>query len=379
MASNPMQRQARNYFLLGMVITLLIAGAIIALLFLRMNKIKKEYEEYQLARKEVYVLKQNVKSGDILTKDMFTKTFALNSAVPSDYVKPETLIAAYSLYTKDGMKITTESVDGSQHLYLNGDKSAEVFKDETSGTYYVMKNNNKEYIETTTAPVIAKIDAKENTVISQSLITRSNEVYTDDVRQQEYNTVILPIDLESGDYVDVRLQLPNGQDFIVISKKRATIPKTGKDFLSDTIQMDLAEEEILSISCAIVEAYKIDGAKLYATKYTDAGIQQASSPTYVVNSEVARLMDSDPNIVDKAKNALSVRYNSNNLKSMREQFINNALSQNGHEENYKSKLDESIKSTQESRQKYLQSLATPATTSTSTTSSSTSSSSASKK
>ena len=370
MASNPMQRQARNYFLLGMVITLLITGAIIALLFMQMSRIKKENKAYKLARRQVYVLNQNVKSGDILTMDMFTQAFALNSAVPADYFDPNTLIQAYSLYTKDGMKITTESVDGTQHLYLNGDKGAEVFKDEASGTYYVMKNNEKEYIETATAPVIAKIDAKANTIISQSLITRSNEVYTDDVRQQEYNTLILPVDLETGDYVDVRLQLPNGQDFIVVSKKRTTIPMTGEDYLTDTVQMDLAEEEILSISCAIVEAYKIEGAKLYVTKYTDAGIQQASSPTYVVNSEVARLMDSDPNIVDRAKSALSARYNSNNLKSMREQFINNSLSQNGREENYKSKLDESIKSTQESRQKYLQSLTTAAPATTSTTSSS---------
>ena len=123
--------------------------------------------------------------------------------------------------------------------------------------------------------------------------------------------------------------------------------------------MNLSEDEILSLSCAIVEAYKIEGTKLYATKYTDAGLQQASSPTYVVNNEVARLMDSDSNIVDKAKSALYARYNSNNLKSMREQYINNILTQNGDEDAYKTKAQESITSTQESRQKYLQSLVTP--------------------
>jgi len=266
------------------------------------------------------------------------------------------------LYTKDGTKITTEYTTESntnrsvQHLYLNGDKNSEVFKDEATGNYYTLKNNNKDFIETTTAPVIAKIDAKANTIISQSLIARSNEIATDDVRQQEYNTVILPVDLVTGDYVDVRLQLPNGQDFIVASKKRVKIPDVAGEYLTDTVQMNLSEDEILSLSCAIVEAYKIEGAKLYATKYTEAGLQQASSPTYVVNNEVANLMESDPNIVDKAKNALSARYNSNNLKAMREQYINNSLTQHGKEENYKTKVEESITSTQESRQKYLQSL-----------------------
>lgn len=361
MASNPMQRQARNYFLLGMVITLLIAGAVLALLFMQMNKIKKENEEYASSFKQIYVLNQNVKSGDILDVSMFTQVQASVSAVPADYVEPGTLISAYSLYTKEGVKIITDYSDGAQHLYLNGDKSSEVLKDEATGKYYVSKNNNKEYIETVEAPVIAKVDAKANTILSQSLIARSNEIYTDDARQQEYNMVILPVDLVTGDYVDIRMQLPSGQDYIVVSKKRVTIPDISGEYLTDTIKMNMAEDEILSLSCAIVEAYKMDGTKLYATKYVDAGLQQASIPTYVVNNEVARLMDSDANIVEKAKNALYARYNSNNLKSLREQYINAALSQNGTEEEFKTKAQESITSTKESRQKYLQSLtATPA-------------------
>ncbi len=361
MASNPMQRQARNYFLLGMVITLLIAGAVLALLFMQMKKIKEENKKYADSFKSIYVLNQNVKSGDILDVSMFTQVQASVSAVPADYVDPGTLISAYSLYTKEGVKIITDYSDGAQHLYLNGDKSSEVLKDEATGKYYVSKNNNKEYIETVEAPVIAKVDAKANTILSQSLIARSNEIYTDDARQQEYNMVILPVDLVTGDYVDIRMQLPSGQDYIVVSKKRVTIPDISGEYLTDTIKMNMAEDEILSLSCAIVEAYKMDGTKLYATKYVDAGLQQASIPTYVVNNEVARLMDSDANIVEKAKNALYARYNSNNLKSLREQYINAALSQNGTEEEFKTKAQESITSTKESRQKYLQSLtATPA-------------------
>ena len=42
MATNPMQRKARNSFLLGMLVMLLISGVIIALLFMQlMNKMKK--------------------------------------------------------------------------------------------------------------------------------------------------------------------------------------------------------------------------------------------------------------------------------------------------------------------------------------------------
>ena len=362
MASNPMQRQARNYFLLGMVITLLIAGAIVALLFMQIKKVKEENDRYKNNISKVYVLSTNVNSGDILTETMFKLVDASMSSVPSDYADVTTLLSAYSLYTKDGARITSEYTTDSatnksvQHLYLNGDKNSEVFSDEATGNYYVMKNGNKEYIETATAPVVAKIDAKANTVISQSLIARSNDKDTDDVREQEYNSIVLPIDLVTGNYIDIRLQLPNGQDFIVVSKKRVTIPNFNGETSTDTIKIKLAEEETLSLSSAIVEAYKIEGSKLYATKYTEAGLQQASSPTYVVNNEVASLMDSDSNIVDKAKSALYARYNSNNLKNMREQYINSSLSQYGTEDGFKDKMEESITSTQESRQKYLQSL-----------------------
>ena len=47
MATNPMQRKARNSFLLGMLITLVIAGAIIALLFIQLKNYKeiKDYKD----------------------------------------------------------------------------------------------------------------------------------------------------------------------------------------------------------------------------------------------------------------------------------------------------------------------------------------------
>ena len=44
MATNPMQRKARNSFLLGMVLTLLLTGAIIAFLVMQLMNIKKQQQ-----------------------------------------------------------------------------------------------------------------------------------------------------------------------------------------------------------------------------------------------------------------------------------------------------------------------------------------------
>ena len=46
MATNPMQRKARNSFLLGMLVMVLISGVVIAFLFIQlMNKNKKDLLE----------------------------------------------------------------------------------------------------------------------------------------------------------------------------------------------------------------------------------------------------------------------------------------------------------------------------------------------
>jgi len=173
--------------------------------------------------------------------------------------------------------------------------------------------------------------------------------------------------LESKDYVDVRLMLPNGQDFIVLSKKMVTIPQVGGEYLADTVQMNLSEDEILTMSCAIVEAAKIKDAKLYATKYVEAGLQEAAKPTYLVSNDVARLIEKDTNIVNKAMEELKQRY-TQTMKEMRTQYIQSALDKNEEDlsgdNGYSTKLQESITSTKDARQKYIQSLTSGASTST---------------
>ena len=373
MASNPMQRQARNSFLLGMVVTLIIAGIVVALLFMQIKKLNQTIKSSEAENKSVYVLTQDIKSGQEITQDLFTLTTVKAAGVPANATSDiSTMLQNYSLCDKAGNNIYTDA-DGS--LFMNSENGSKVivYKDETTGNYYTQAaNGTKTYIETTQKPLIAKVDMKANTVITSSFVTRSDDIDTDDVRVQEYNSLVLPVDLFTGDYVDIRLLLPSGQDYIVVSKKMVTIPNVNGEYLADTIQTKMSEDEILSMSNAIVEAYIIDGAKLYATKYTDAGTQQASIPTYVVSDKVAKLMEADPNITTTAATALRARYNANNgaLKNMRSEGINDALSNYGKDENVSQKMEESITSTKESRQQYLQSLTGTVSTGTTDTTSS---------
>ncbi len=51
--------------------------------------------------------------------------------------------------------------------------------------------------------------------------------------------------------------------------------------IGNTVWLNLTEDEILNMSCAIVEAFQIPGSKLYATKYTEPGMQDAATPKHL--------------------------------------------------------------------------------------------------
>ena len=289
MAVNPMQRKARQSFLLGMLLMLVIAAIVVGILFMQIMNMKEAENQTAAASKQVYALKSDIKSGQpIKTADLVAQTVVTNLS-------------------------TSEIATGA---------------DLTENT-------------------VAKIDLGQGTILTQSMIVESDEIVQDSLRVQELNMLTLPADLETNDYIDIRLVFPNGQDYIVVSKKRV-IQST-----ETTVFVKLSEEEILTMSNAIVESYITEGSLLYATKYVDPGIQNASAPTYTVSKEVLDLIDTNPNVTVDAKNALYARYVGENRNQ-----INNVISPNmdDYTANVQEKFDEQIKTAQEERNRYIETL-----------------------
>ncbi len=360
MATNPMQRKARNSFLLGMLVMLLISGLIIALLFMQlMNKMKKEQEELK-ASVNAYVLNQDVSSGQVITSDMLTIQTVNRNLVPSNATSDISIIENYALQDKEGNDIYTKYDNSSNPtLYVKKEgKEYEVQKEEETDNYYISKNNNKEYLELNSVPLVAKVTMKKNTLITTELLSKSDNIVQNDVRKQEYNMLVLPMDLQTGDYIDVRIMLPSGQDYIVVAKKEVEIPEISGVNSEDTIWINLSEDEILHMSCAIIDAYQVKGAKIYATKYTEAGMQEAATPTYPINGSTSALLQNNPNILEKAMNELKARYSNTNASELRENYINNAISSQGDQaqSNLETNMQESITNSKNSRKEYLDSL-----------------------
>ncbi len=383
MAGNPMQRKSTGSFILGMVVMLLIAAVAVGLLYMKMKNLQDKLQKYEAneSTAKIYVLNQDVKAGQVLESSMFSEKQIAKAMIPENATTNiVSTLSSYSLRDTSGNRIYvgTDEKNGGKYYFVkinNTDCKIYIAKDqgkeevatnltaEDKAYYYEGNNNNasnRRDITVATDAVVAKVAMTANTVITSSLVVRTDEVQTNDVRTQEYNMLVLPTELAPEDYVDVRLMLPNGQDFIVVSKKRVGIPQTSDGtYMADTITMNLAEDETISMSAAIVEAYKINGSKIYVTKYTDPGIQEKSIETFIPTKEIAELINSDPNVVTTARKALKARYTTDltNVNT-----VKNGLEKN--DENVKTKTDESIQTTQQNRKQYLESLTTPATTST---------------
>lgn len=318
MAINPMQRKAQNSFLLGILVTLLITGLIIGFLVLQLTKLTKAQKEAEAALKTVYVVKQDIESGESVTTDKLEQKTMDMAAIPSNVLNPIDLEKMINVIDESGNLI--KKVD-----------------------------------------VISKINLKSGTVITSDMVKVKGELEKD-VRKVEYNTISLGSQLESGKYVDIRLRLPSGGDYIVVSHKKIEIPTIEGVASLNTLWLELSETEILSLNCALVESYKIEGALLYATEYIEPGLQEAATETYLPNSETITLISRDSNCVTAAANEIIKRNNEvqgyEGKKAAVRNPVNSALKQNedNAETNIKSKLSEEIKNMQEERQKYLESL-----------------------
>lgn len=298
MAMNPMQRKANNYLLMGVFGTLVVTGAVIAFLFMKLNGLQQENKKKEAAMKKVYVASEDIKSGVTVTADKLTQVSVPQTATPENVLSVADL----------------------------------------------------------TEKTIAKIDLKQGTIISQNMVQESDQKTTADLRVQEYNMIILPSQISNGDYIDIRLRLSNGVDYIVASKKQVTIPEVDGVPSEYSIKINMNETETMVMANAIVEAYIDKGSLLYATTYVEPGLQTSAIATYVPSGIVQAELNANPNIEQEAKNALFARYNQN--ASTRINVIDGALSQYAQDrvDNIEAGVQEEITKAKQAREDYLESL-----------------------
>lgn len=282
MGANPMQKMKRNSTLTGLVIGLLIGLVLCVILY--------------------FVLTNSTTVG--MSKEDIVSVCVLNSTIKSGQtILPENILT--KVMSKDAVPTDAVTVNGN---------------------------------------VTAKIDLAPGTILTSGMLNATNTTITKDLREQEYNMITLPSNLTTGDFIDIRLQLPNGGDYVIVSKKEVL------NCNSTTIWLNMYEEEIELMSNAIIEYYIMAGSKLYATTYIDAGLQEAAVGTYVPNEDVSKLIDANPNIEAHIN---SNRY-SDALKQIRNNYIQKEVDKYSTSAiaNIEKNIKEEIEALQESREAY---------------------------
>ena len=243
-----LKRTTRQYITVAFICIAIIGTAAVATSVVMIGQIRQEYE-YMLSKarqemdenkKNVLVALSDIKTGEILTADKVEKKIVYSSQPDESY-------------------ITTDDLG---------------------------------------KPVI--IDIPQGTHIVKSMMAQDD--VSPVLREVEYDVIQVSSNIEANDFVDVRIFYPNGETFVVLSKKQL------KGYQPDmpVCYLWVDEEEILRMSAAIVDAALYSGSKLYMTKYIEPNIQQASLITYTPSISVLNLIENDPNIVERCSQLLNI-------------------------------------------------------------------------
>lgn len=126
----------------------------------------------------------------------------------------------------------------------------------------------------------------------------SNEGFSEGDKEVEISTATLLVDSKENDVVDIRIAFPDGSDYCVLSKKQM------KQLVYDSSiwYTDLNEQEILTYTSAVIDAFTNTGTYIYITRYTNPTVQEATQCTYPINQIAHDMVNGtgeteDPNIV----------------------------------------------------------------------------------
>lgn len=138
---------------------------------------------------------------------------------------------------------------------------------------------------------VFKIAINPNTPITSNMLM--DEVLEDDARDRDITLDRMTVGISEGDYIDIRMTMPYGDDYIVLSHKRVYAVN------DNTIKLYMTELEWATYLGARID-YMLNadyGLVLYADKYVEPGIQQSAVAYYAVPENIASLLSKNPNII----------------------------------------------------------------------------------
>lgn len=196
----------------------------------QIDALNQQVEELQNNMQEVYVTSKDVKSGSTVELDSVTTVL-----LPSDSI-PENAITAEG--------------DLTDKIYKIGLKAGSYITSDMISDYKVSKN------------------------------MRELDVVMDEI----------PVGLEEGDYVDVRISFPLGQDYIAMSHKKV-LGITG-----NTVKLIVVEHDFYRYESMKTDMATYQSTKVYGVKYVEAGLQKKGKVYYPPTLDIIKQSILDPNM-----------------------------------------------------------------------------------
>lgn len=184
--------------------------------------------------------------------------------------------------------VAKENISAGDRIQKENLELVQVYSDLPSDYFITKKEFGK----------LAIVNIQPKSHILKDMVAE-NEI-EDGLREEELNVLFLSSNLKENDFVDVRIIYPNGEDYVVLSKKATK----NLQLENGRCYMWLDAGEIATISSAIVDAYLHEGSRLYTVKYIEPTIQEKSIVTYMPNQDVIQQMLNDKNLLDIATDNL---------------------------------------------------------------------------
>lgn len=148
----------------------------------------------------------------------------------------------------------------------------------------------------------ARASFEKGTVLYKQCVYEEQE-YASDMRERTYSFMKINENITEGDYVDIRITYPDGEEYVVaqhkkvISLNRAAEQQETQELQTlDSICVNVNEEELLRIASAYVDTVFYPGSSVYVIAYLDR-FQEPSEVNYPVNASVYELLGWNPNAI----------------------------------------------------------------------------------
>lgn len=208
--------------------------------------------------------------GGLVTGYVVTEDVRAGEQITAENI--DNLIQEVSVPAKINLQLIEPGENGDTTILLN--------RDDLVGKYF-------------------KIGLQEGTVLTVEDIVADPP----EVTERYYDIILdeLPVGLQAGDFIDIRILFPFGEDFIAMSKKQVLEINAG------VLKLVVDEKELMVYNSMLLDKALYPAAKIYAIEYIDAGYQTHAEIFYPVQKNLAEITTMDPNILEEVKQEMLLR------------------------------------------------------------------------